>query len=375
MRVAHVSAAMQYGGAERMLADLAIGSVQSGLEVAIIAPAGQLDGDWRSLGVERILTPVAARAPLDVARAAYWVRAGLRGWKPDLVHTHNVKATLLALAGSRGVLGPHLPVLSTLHGVAPNQMRVAVQILRFADTIIAVSDEVGRGAVDAGLSPTRLHVVPNGVDPMPPLTSAQGLAIDRELKLEGDVIAAVGRLVPVKAHGRFLEAAALILRGRPRTTFLLIGEGPERPALERRARELGIDSAVRFTGARADARELIERADVLVFSSLHEGHSMAALEALAAGTPVVSTDVSGMRHLLGTGAGRIVAESTPAALAEAITALLNDPALRGEMGETGRRLVASELSSQVMVRRYGDLYARTLGSVAQPATAGRATPP
>jgi glycosyltransferase involved in cell wall biosynthesis len=357
MRVAHVIAAMDYGGAERVLVDLALRGVEAGLEVAIVAPSGLLDRDWSALGIERFVTPGADRNPLEVGHAAYSVRSALQAWKPDVVHSHNVKATALALFGSRAVRR-RLPVLSTLHGVGPDQMRIAAQILRYADTVVAVSDDVRRAVIRGGLPDRCLHVVHNGVDPLPALPLARRLEYDRELGLEGDVVAAVGRLVPVKAHGRFLEAAAAVLRERPHTTFLLIGDGPERPALERLAGELGIESSLRFTGARTDARALIERADLLVFSSLHEGHSIAALEGLAAGTPVVSTDVGGMRHLLGAGAGRIVGQAN-GALAEAIVALLDDPELREEMGAAGR-LVAAELSTRAMLSRYAELYAETI---------------
>jgi glycosyltransferase involved in cell wall biosynthesis len=357
MRIAHVSAAMQYGGAERVLVDLATGSARAGLEVAIVAPPGMLDRDWDATGIDRLLIPVAERDPLDLARAARAVRGALRSWQPDVIHAHNVKATALALTGLRAAR-LRLPVLSTLHGVAPRQMWAAAKILRFADAVAAVSEEVCQAAIAGGLGADRIEVVPNGVDEIPPLSAAARIAYDREFALHGQVVAAVGRLVPVKAHERFLEAAAIVLESRPETTFLIIGDGPEGPALRQTAAKLGISGAVRFAGARADARLLIDRADLLVFSSDREGHSIAALEALAAGTPVVSTDVAGMRQLLGSGAGMIVVGAQPGELAAAIVELLDDEPRSALMGQTGRRLIAEQLSVGVMLNRYAGLYAR-----------------
>jgi glycosyltransferase involved in cell wall biosynthesis len=119
---------------------------------------------------------------------------------------------------------------------------------------------------------------------------------------------------------------------------------------------------VRLLGERDDARALIDRADLVVFSSDREGHSIAALEALAAGTPVVSTDVSGMRELLDGGAGTIVDSWTPAALADAISALINDSERRRAMGDAGRRLVAERFSAERMRARYAEIYARLAGT-------------
>jgi glycosyltransferase involved in cell wall biosynthesis len=171
------------------------------------------------------------------------------------------------------------------------------------------------------------------------------------------VVAIVGRLVPQKAHDRFLAAAAEVATQRPDVVFLVVGEGPLRAGLERRTGELGLTRAVRFTGLRSDARDLIARADVLVFSSLWEGLSIAALEALAAGTPVVTTAAEGMGPLADEGAAITVPGGQDGALGSAIVALLADEALRQEMGAVGRRLAAGRFSLPAMVDAYEALYA------------------
>jgi glycosyltransferase involved in cell wall biosynthesis len=163
-------------------------------------------------------------------------------------------------------------------------------------------------------------------------------------------VVAVGRLVPQKNHERLLLAA----RHVPGARFLVVGDGPLRCALEARARALGVD--VRFTGARDDAPALMAAADVVVFSSNWEGLSVAALEALAAGTPVVSTPVEGMREL------PVVrtASFDPAELGDAVAALLADAPRRAALGAAGRRLVAERYSAQAMVAAYERLYRELL---------------
>jgi glycosyltransferase involved in cell wall biosynthesis len=241
-------------------------------------------------------------------------------------------------------------------------MWFSARILRLADQIAAVSTSLREAVVEKGLDPGRVEVIHNGVSDPPPLSGAQRATYDRELGLSGTVVAAVGRLVPLKAHDRFIEAAKIVLERGAHATFLLVGDGPERTDLEALVAKLGVSASVRLLGERDDARALIDRADLVVFSSDREGHSIAALEALAAGTPVVSTDVSGMRELLDGGAGTIVDSWTPAALADAISALINDSERRRAMGDAGRRLVAERFSAERMRARYAEIYARLAGT-------------
>ncbi len=357
MRVAHVSAAMDIGGAERMLVDLATSHARAGYQIAIMAPRGTLDRDWATLGIERFPFAHADRNPIDLLRVARTVRSRVSSFRPDLIHAHNVKATAFAVLSAR-TAPRRIPVLATFHGVPAHQMWAAARILRLADTTAAVSDALKASLVSNGLRPERVEVVYNGVVDGPQLSSSVRAEYDRELGLNGAVVAAVGRLTAQKAHDRFLNAAAIVLQTRPSTTFLVVGDGRLRNNLREQAASLGIGHAVRFTGPRTDARQLIARADVLVFSSNWEGLSIAALEALAAGTPVVSTDVAGMRELLGSGAGTIVPSWEPSELAAAVVRLLDDDALRLQMADAGRRLAADRFSIGVMEDRYAELYAR-----------------
>lgn len=360
MRVAHVSAAMAHGGAERVLVDLACAHARAGLEVSIVAPRGALDRDWAALGVTRIPVPAAGRGAGELVVTAVAVNRALDRIAPDVVHAHNVKATGLAIASA---LGPYravrVPILTTLHGVADAEMRTSVRIIRFSAMTVAVSEAVRDDAVAHGLDPDRARVIHNGVSPAAPLDAARRAGYVEELQLRGDVVAAVGRLAPQKAFDRFLDAAARVLEARPDTTFLLVGDGPMRAQLERRAAALGIADSVRFAGMREDARALIDVAELLVFSSDWEGLSIAALEALAAGTPVVAPDVPGMRELLASGAGAVVFDATPASLADEITRLLEDRDRRAEMGRIGRGLIEAEFSATAMREAYLDAY-RTL---------------
>jgi glycosyltransferase involved in cell wall biosynthesis len=364
MRILQVIAGLQVGGAERMLITLVEGSRRAGAQVGVVAPPGPLDSELDP-SVSRLHFTDHGRGAVGVGAASARIGLAVRRFGPDLVHGHNVRATAMAALGSR-LAHPRRPppVLATFHGVATAEYPAAARWLeRTASVVACVSTEVQRALVAAGLPASRTHVVRTGVTAAPVLGDADRRALDRELDLAGGpVVAIVGRLAAVKAHHRFLETAALVARVTPGARFLIVGDGPLRGPLEQQARALGIADRVRFTGSRDDVRQLLSLATVMLMTSDSEGLSVAVLEALAAGVPVVSTAVPGMQELLGEGGGIVVGDPDPTALAAQVTQLLGSPELRLAMGESGRRLVAEQFSAQRMVGDYLELSARVIGA-------------
>jgi glycosyltransferase involved in cell wall biosynthesis len=362
MRVLLGTAGMAAGGAERVVIELARALSERGDPVAVAADSGPLDPPLEELGVVRFAVPGYGRSPLRAAKGALALRSAIRSFRPTVVHSHNVKATGM-MAAARASRRERPPLLATFHGVERREYRSAALILRGARLVVCVSEDLARGLADAGFPRERVRVIRNAVSIPAPLPRDIRESIDLELDLdEGLVVSLVGRLVPQKAPQRFLAAARSIAAEIPDCRFLIVGDGPLRGQLESHARDLGIERAVRFTGIRQDARALIARSDVIAFSSDWEGMSIVALEALAAGVPVVATDVEGMREVLGTGAG-VLTSPDPEALAKAILDLLEDPKRRAEMGAVGRDKVAAEFSVERMVRSYQEVY-RELASLA-----------
>ena len=304
-----------------------------------------------------------ARRPLSLLEATGRAARFTRRFAPEVVHAHNPKVTGIAAVAAR-LADPtgRAPVLSTYHGVPHEEVDTAAKILRLADCVVCVSDDLAAQMRDRGLSEGKLRVIPNGVPDADPLTAAERARIDAELGLAPDdqVVSIVGRFAPQKAHDRFLRAAARVLRKHPRARFLLVGDGELRPGVEALARELELGDRAIFTGVRDDAQALIARSDLLVFSSAWEGLSIAALEALARGVPVVSTEVEGMRDILLAGAGLVV-EHDDEALAAAIGRVLDDEGLRSRLGAEGRRIHGESYSVARMARAYRDLYEALAG--------------
>jgi glycosyltransferase involved in cell wall biosynthesis len=167
----------------------------------------------------------------------------------------------------------------------------------------------------------------------------------------------VARLVPFKGHLHLLEAAAQLAPRYREARWILIGDGPEREALVRRAGELGITERVRFLGSRDDVLRLLQGLDCFVLPSLAEGMPNALLEGMATGLPAIGTAVSGTEEILEPGrSGWLVEPASAAALAAAMGEALADPAKAAELGRGARRRIESDFDLPVAVDRYLALF-------------------
>lgn len=361
MKLQVVISEMGVGGAEKMVVECLRDGAAHGDELALLGAPGRLDEELRGLPIRRRSLPTSRSAP-GLLRSLGIVTRFTRGFRPDLVHSHNVRVTAVARFGTQlAAPGARPPLLTTFHGVPLEEEDQAVKLLRLADLVVCVSEDLRGHLEEKGFPSHKLAVIPNGVPDPVPLSDARRAELDAELGLnaETELVSIVGRLVPQKAHERFLEAAAAVADQRPRARFLVVGDGERRAELEALAARHGLGDAVLFTGIRPDAADVIARSDLLVFSSVWEGLSIAALEALARGVPVVSTDVAGAQELLTTGAGVIVPQDATA-LGEAIASALADPAARERMGAEGRRLHGDRFSVARMNARYRELYEKLL---------------
>lgn len=338
MRVLLVAAELGVGGAERMLVELAAHLRRRGDAVALVAAPGPLDADLAPLGLDRHRLQDRGRRLSGVAAGALVVARAVRRFRPDAAYAVNVKATAMAWLGAR-IAGRRVPLVACFHGVAPADDRRATLVLRRADRVACVADALAARLRRAGVPPERLAVIPNAVAPAAPLTPARRAALDAELGLDGGpVVATVGRLAPQKAQDRFVRAAAVVASARPDARFLIVGDGPLAGELGALAAALGLGDRLRLTGRRADARDLIARSDVLVLTSDWEGRPLVALEALAAGTPLVAPPVQGLAELLDAGAGLALADTDPQTVAAGVLRVLDGDA--EALRRAGRRAVA-----------------------------------
>ncbi|HWF97842.1 MAG TPA: glycosyltransferase family 4 protein [Steroidobacteraceae bacterium] len=282
-----------------------------------------------------------------------------------LLHATGVKGTLVAriaarLIGARTLL--HVHDLNDPGAALSALQRLVAQP---ADAAVCVSEAVRELTVTRyRVAPERVRIARNGI-PLELLRGAATAARSRVLEELGiepgrPVLAMIGRLHAVKGHRDLLAMLPEIVRGCPRALLLVIGDGPERPDCEALARSLGMSGHVRFLGRRSDVPRLLAAIDLVLMPSRSEGLGLAAIEAIAAGRPVIAFAVGGLPEVVVDGVnGRLVRTGDHQAFASAVVETLRDPAQRLSYAR-GAASSAQRFGVEAHVRRLIDCYRMTL---------------
>ncbi len=226
------------------------------------------------------------------------------------------------------------------------------------DMVVSVSEEDRRDVVARGIIPAdRIRTIQNGTDAHRAMPERQEARRALGLDAQVPVVGMVGRLSRQKSPDDFLRVAALVAREVPQATFLLVGDGPMRGALERLAADLGIAGQVSFLGVRNDVPLVLAALDVFALASLWEGVPFSILEAMAAGKPVVATAVNGVAEVVEHGrTGFLAPPQDVKQLAAHIATLLKDPPRARVMGDAARQRIEEDLSIERAMARYSALY-------------------
>jgi glycosyltransferase involved in cell wall biosynthesis len=362
------------GGAERVLSYLAEALAREGAEVAVLTS--------RAAGTEGL--PVREEATIGAGRLAIhrlatsrvrfvgtWLyMRNLRRWfasNPiDLAYVSMLKHDAYVAIGAGREHG--FPVVLRPEGAGAtgdiawqgwgNFGRKIAERCRKADALVAISKDIARELVGAGYEKARIHDLPNGV-PVP----------EQPWQRRADWRAAphaafVGRLAPEKGLTTLIDAWPLVRQTYPQARLTLIGEGPERHALEERARShglgLGPDQAVDLPGAADDVTARLRAADLFVLPSLEEGMSIALLEAMALGIPLVASSIPGNRRLVSDFKhGRLAMPGDPQSLARVILEQWAQFDRAFHMSRAARSRVQQEFSIGAVARKHLGLF-RTL---------------
>jgi glycosyltransferase involved in cell wall biosynthesis len=275
------------------------------------------------------------------------LRRELAARPPDIVHAHNVRATVAAAAG-RAARRPAPVLLTTVHGLGDDDYPRAARLLRGCGaTVVAVSEDVAERLTAAGLPRARVAVVENAV-PAPPAPDREAVRAELGVPAGVPVVLCAARLAPPKRVDLLLDAWPQV----PDAVLLLAGDGPDRAAVERAAHD---QPRVRVLGDRRDVGRLLGAADLLVLPSDREGLPMSVLEAMAAGVPVVASAVGGLLGLPAEALTRVPPGSA-AELGAAVASLLGDEAARRRQASAARALVGQRYSSERMGAAYGTIY-------------------
>ena len=244
----------------------------------------------------------------------------------------------------------------------PAQLALQRQAYRCAHAIVANSSAAAERLCGEGISASRIHVIPNGVD----LDRTSFERTPRGLQ----TILTVANLRKEKAHEVLFAAVAQLLPRHPSLGVKVAGDGPRAQELRNVAASFGVADRIAFLGHREDVPALLEEADLFVLPSRSEAFPNSVIEAMTAGLPVIASAVGGLLELVDSGrTGLLVPPDDPAALARALESLLTAPDRARAMGETARQEIARRYSFDRMVQAFEELYLRQLhaGSAARPA--------
>ena len=308
---------------------------------------GPLRDDLSRAGIECAYLPW--RGWRDVNGAARAARALRRG-RFQIVHRHtggrSVGSVLRLASGAQVVT--HLHGMGAEDGGPPPRTRLRPG----TDYVIANSSAHADTHTDGRIPFAVIHpgLRTERFSPRPPAPVGGP-----------PIIGAASRLVPVKGLAHLLDAFAQVGRDVPEARLEIAGDGPERASLERQARSLGIEGSVTFLGWRTDLETVMARWTVFAQPSLEEGFGISALEAMAAGLPVVATSVGGVPDLVVDGVtGRLVPPAEPAAMKAALVAILRSERAAEQMGTAGRRRAIEQFDAKRMVELITDVYEHLL---------------
>ncbi len=349
MRVLHTIGEMGTGGAESLVVELVRRGPDVGWTSAVASAGGAREDELLSEGLAEVRrVPLSRRRPAGLAQAVAATREALREIRPDVVLAHNVgvtAATRLALL----TLPRRTPVVTVFHGVAAEDYRAAALTLSAASTeVVTVSEAIAQRLVAAGLRRRRAVVIPNAVT-APALPDRRTARAALGLSVDAPVALCAARLVDQKRHDVLLRAWNEL---PPDFLLLVAGDGPNRGALEALHAELGLGERVRLLGNRSDVARLLAATDVCTLASDWEGLPIFVLESMAAGRPVVATDVDGLREVLRDGGGALVPPRDPAALAGALGQMLLDQEVRAAAARAARETVDRRHDPAHMARAY-----------------------
>ena len=372
LKVIHIIGGGEYGGAEDHIIQLLKQLKERDIEPQVICFYDALFS--KRLREAGIPVTVLDYKRFDL-RLFNGIRRVLEEEQPDVVHTHGVKANFFGRisAGKAGV-----PLLvTTVHSLLRYDYEnpVSYRLAKFledatrkrSDYFVAISHTIEKELAKSKVPAEKIQLVSHGIDTK--RFSPQPDAAADELGLEWKdgnqqkiLIGAVGRLQDVKGFSHFIDACARLEKERPGLCrFVLIGDGPNRSALEQQVKKRKLEHCFRFAGFREDVDHCLKALDLYVSSSLSEGLGLAVMEALASGTPVVTTGVGGVTDFAVHEDNALVINPGNAdEIAAALLRLIDEPELADQIKRRGVEDILKHYSLDKMGEETSGYYRKWL---------------
>ena len=279
----------------------------------------------------------------------------LRHHRVQVAHAFDFYANLTLIPAARFarvpvVLGSHRQLGDLM---TPAQFRAQATAFRWCDAVVCNSQAAAARLIATGLAPDKIAVIGNAL-PAEAFAAAPGVLPKRPGVLRVGMVARMNHRY--KNHSGFLRIAAQVHRRMPDAEFVLVGDGPLRPELEKEASSLGLGASAIFLGDRQDMPAVLASLDVAVLTSDSESLSNVILEAMAAGLPVVAYSVGGNSELLSHQRGALIPAGNETSFAEAVEKLLADSALREQLGRNALQFAKENFSLDEVRQRYEELY-------------------
>lgn len=357
----------EVGGLETVVRLLSRGQRLQGDSVTVVAVVEATVQD--SAFVAALESDGTPAEVIHVSARGYWhewrvVRRLCKAEKPDIVHSHGYRPDIVDSMAARSI---GIKTVTTVHGFTGGGLRnrlnerLQVRSLRRFAGVVAVSQHMTERLRRAGVPGSRIHVIPNAYDRSRPLIE-RSLARERlGQTVDGEFLVGwVGRLSREKGPDVLIDALSR-LSGKG-VRVVMIGDGPERRAIEARASALGIGDMIRWLGSVADAGALFPAFDAFVLSSRTEGIPVVLLEAMAAGVPIIATSAGGVPEMLSESEARLVPVENPEALAAAMTDVRMNRAAAQVRAVAARSRLDRDFAFEAWVRRYDRLYRSLSGN-------------
>jgi glycosyltransferase involved in cell wall biosynthesis len=345
--IIHLLSSGGFYGAERMLLDHCLATPGQHQVLFLDAPATLIER-FRQAGVD-------AQGCAGLGGLLRHLRQ--RQAERPLLNTHNFKGLLFGWVGATLL---RLPLVITQHGFTPRSRKqkfytwLSLQLCRTAsvDRVVCVAESIAALHRQASVRAEKLQVIPNGLPASATLTPTA----DRQRWLA----AYVGRLSSEKGPDLFLDALIPLCLQQPQLDAVMLGDGPEREALQARIDAAGLQQRIRLPGYQTDMRRWWQQLDALVISSRTEGTPMILLEAMQAGVPVVAFGVGGIPDVLEHRQNGLMAAPTDsAALARQLDTLLSEPGLARKLCDNAKRTQQDRYDLKALAERWSQLYIRT----------------
>ncbi len=362
------------GGMKHHMLQLAVGLAAYGFQTEVACP-GEADIVHDALELNVPVHPVPIVGPLNPVRDpfAIWALASvIRERKPDLVHAHGYKAGLIARLAARFsgkppvVVTIHNPVLYRKTSAFARWWQVAIEraLAPWTARIITVSEALRHELVDGyGIEASLVTTVHDGLDLSPFLVAQDRGAMRARHGVPSDalVFGSAGRFAPDKGQDVLVEAAIPVLERHSNAWLILAGDGPLLETVKTRARKARQRDRILFPGWETDVPGLLGALDVYVSATLAEGLGLGAIEAMAAGLPVVSTRAGGTPEVVQNGVtGLLVPPGDARGLTDAMFAVARDVHLRRRLGDAGRERALAEFTQERMFERTAAVYREVL---------------